>query len=106
MKMEVAVRHDEYPATVREHVVGKLQRLVKYFDRTVSVRAVLDREHASHRVELLASVPGGVVLVVDSRRPSLGAAVDDAVERMARVLRRHKQKVRRVGRRGVLRVHE
>ncbi len=94
MKTEVAIIHHQYPAKIREHVANKLQNLVKYFEGTVSVRAVLERDHDIHRAELVANVRRGVVLVVDAKRESISMAIDEAVDRMARVLTKHKDKLR------------
>ncbi len=94
MKTEVAILHNEYPPRIRDHVVAKLQHLVRFFDGIVSVRAVLGRQHDDHRVELLANVRRGVILVVDARRDSISAALDEAVERMGRVLSKHKDKLK------------
>ena len=94
MKTEVAILHHEYPPSIRDHVVAKLQHLFRFFEGTVSLRAVLDRQHDEHRVELVANVRRGVVLVVDARADSISAALDEAVARMGRVLRRHKAKLK------------
>ena len=99
MKTEVANLHHEYPTHVREQVATKVQHLARFFDGTVSVRAVLERQHDVHRVELVANVRRGVVLVVDARADSIQAALDEAVERMGRVLKRHKSKIKQEGRR-------
>lgn len=94
MKTEVAILHQEYPPEIREHVVSKLQHLIRFFEGTVSVRAVLQRQHDQHCVELVASVRRGVVLVVDARAESITGALDEAVNRMGRVLSRHKDKLK------------
>lgn len=94
MKTEVAILHHEYPNKIRENVVAKLQHLLRFFEGTVSVRAVLKREHDLHCIELVACVRRGVVLVVESRAESIMAALDEAVDRMGRVLSRHKAKLR------------
>ena len=99
MKTEVSILHHEYPQRLRDHVAEKLDHLVRFFDGTVSLRAVLDRQHDDHCVELVANVRRGVVLVVDSRRDSISEAVDEAIERMGRVLKRHKNKLREAPRR-------
>ena len=93
MKTEVAILHHEYPAEIREHVVSKLQNLVRFYEGTVSVRAVLERQHDDHRVELVANVRRGVVLVVDARADGITGALDLAIDRMGRVLSRHKSKL-------------
>lgn len=99
MKTEVAILHHEYPAGIRDHVAAKLDALARFFDGTVSLRAVLERQHDDHRVELLASVRRGVLLVVESRQGNISVALDDAVERMGRALRKHKEKLRSAKRR-------
>lgn len=93
MKTEVSILHHEYPANVRDDVAHKLQQLTKYYERTVSIRALLERQKEEHRVELVANVGSGVVLVIDARAQKIGAALDEALARMARVLKRHKAKL-------------
>ena len=79
-------------------MVAKLQHLVRFFEGTVSVRAVLERQHDDHRVELIVNVRRGVVLVVDARADSITLALDEAVDRMGRVLSRHKSKLKQIRR--------
>ncbi len=100
MQTIVSIPHQKYPARVREEVESKLQQLVKYYDRLVSVRAVVSREGDDHRVELIANVGHGVTLVVDSTGEQLEASVDDALHRMREVLTRHKNKRAQRHRRG------
>ena len=99
MKTEVAILHHEYPSKIREYVTDKIQQLVRFYDGTVSMRAVLERQHDDHRVELVANVRRGVTLVVDARTSSITAALDEAVDRMSRMLARHKSKLKQEGRR-------
>jgi ribosomal subunit interface protein len=99
MKTEVAILHHEYPSKIRDYVTDKLQHLVRYYDGTVSMRAVLERQHDDHRVELVANVRRGVTLVVDARAGSLTGALDDALDRMSRMLGRYKTKLKQEGRR-------
>lgn len=91
MKTEVSILHHDYPSAVRATVTEKLQYLDK-FGRTESVRAVLEKQHDEHRVELLAQVRGQV-FVVDSRSDSFSKALDGSVDRMARTLSKHKDKL-------------
>jgi ribosomal subunit interface protein len=99
MKTEVAILHHEYPSRIRDDVASKLQHLTKYFERTVSIRAALERQREVHRAELVANVGHGVVLVVDARAGSISLALDEALGRMARVLKRHKAKLTEARRR-------
>jgi ribosomal subunit interface protein len=94
MKTEVSILHHEYPAPVREYADEKLQQLVRFFERTVSVRALLERQHNEHHAKLVASVRNGVVVEVEGRSSdSIRHALDEALARMGRVLLRHKGKL-------------
>lgn len=100
MQTIVSIPHHEYPAAVRKLVEEKLQHLLRYYERIVSLRAVLTREADVHRVELVATVGHGVTLVVDSGADSLDTALSESIERMRRVLTRHKTKLENKHRRG------
>ncbi len=104
MQTEVSILHHDYPARLREVVETKLQALQKFYERVHSMRAMLERQKEEHRVELVANVGKGSVLVVDARGSALEAALDEAADRMGRLLRRHNQKLtherRRIGREG------
>jgi ribosomal subunit interface protein len=100
MKTMVANPHHEYPARVSEVVEDNLQNLREYYERIVSIRAVLARESEEHYVELVAGVGHGVTLVVESRAARHEAAIDEAIGRMGRFLTRHKTKLAERHRRG------
>ena len=95
MKTEVSILHHDYPARVRETVEEKLQHLVKFYDRVVSMRALLERQGEVHRVELVGNVGRGMVLVAEARGESFSSALDLAVDRMIRHLKRHHDKLTR-----------
>lgn len=96
MQTLVSILHHDYPALVRDTVDAKLQHLGKFHDRIVSMRAMLERQHTDHRVELVANVGRGAVLVVDSRRDDFGAALEEAMSRMERLLKRdHDRRIER-----------
>jgi ribosomal subunit interface protein len=100
MKTIVTIPHHEYPARVREFVERKLQALLKYYDRIVSLRALCERQSDVHRVEIVANVGHHATLVVDARADLLDAAVDEACAKMGRVLARHREKLEDRRRRG------
>ena len=100
MKTEVSILHHDYPSRVRETVEGKLSHLVKFYDRVVSVRALLERQNEDHRVEVVANVGRGQVLVAEASNESFSSALDLAVDRMVRLLKRQHDKVTRSRHRG------
>lgn len=100
MQTQVSILHHDYPAQVRDQVEAKLQHLVKFYERIVSLRALLERQHEEHRVEIVASVGHGAVLVCDARAEAFSKALEEALERMERLLKRHNSKHLDARRRG------
>lgn len=100
MRTEVNVLRQVVSGPVRESVAERLRGLSRFHAGTLSVRAVLAREAAEQRVELVASLRRGAVVVVEGRAPDLPAALDDAFGRMGRVLARRKDRTRLGARRG------
>jgi len=100
MKTEVSILHHDYPARVRETVEEKLSHLVKFFDRVVSMRALLERQGEVHRVELVGNVGRGLVLIAEGKGESFTNALDLAMDRMTRHLKRHHDKLTRERHRG------
>jgi len=100
MQTHVSIPHHDYPAPVRDTVESKLSHLVKFYDRIVSMRALLEKQHDEHRVEIVANVGHGAVLVVDARGAAHANALEEALARMERLLKRHHDKMNPGRRRG------
>lgn len=88
MQTLVSILHHDYPAVIRDTVDAKLQHLGRFHHHIISLRAMLERQREDHRVELVANIGHGAVLVVDARRDDFGQALDEATERMERLLKR------------------
>jgi ribosome-associated translation inhibitor RaiA len=88
MNTEVSILHHDYPSHVRETVDARLQHLQKYYNGTVSVRALLERQADEHRVEIVTRTASGPTLVVDSCTETFGSSLDEAMARMTRLLKR------------------
>lgn len=96
MQTLVSILHHDYPTRVRALVEDELQRLLRFHERVVSLRALLERQNEAHRVELVANVGRGTVLVADVRGATFGSALDEALDRMGCQLRkRHDKRTRR-----------
>ena len=100
MLTQVSILHHDYPSQVRDQVDEKLKHLTRFSERIVSLRALLERQREEHRVEIVASVGHGAVLVADARHLSFGPALDEALSRMEGLLKRHNQKLTQERRRG------
>jgi ribosomal subunit interface protein len=93
MKTLVSDPHRAYPNNLRDSVETRLQHLAKYFERIESLRAVLEKEHDSHRVEIVVHVGHGATLVVDSKAGTFDEALEDSMQRMKLLLTRHKKRL-------------
>ena len=88
MKTTISILHHDYPAHVRVEVERKLDGLGRFESRLTHLRANLERQNTDHRVELIATLGGGPVLVADVREGDVGKALRRAVERMKSQLQR------------------
>jgi ribosomal subunit interface protein len=92
MNTEISMLDPGYTPELRDFVEDKLAGLVRFHGRLNSVRVVLDRQREQHSVELVAKVDGDAPFVVEQVAESARAAVDLGAERLARVLRRAREK--------------
>jgi len=92
LQKQVSILHHDYPGRVREDVELRLDHLLKFHERIVSSRALLERQNEDHRVELVCNVGHGAVLVADARKEAFPAALDEAFDRMQALLIRHREK--------------
>ncbi len=91
MNTEVSIHHHDYPSGMRLLVEEKMNGLVRFCSGVVSMKARLERQAGAHRVEIIASVPHGPVLVADARAEGVRGALDAALDRMARKLKRSRE---------------
>lgn len=93
MQVSVSAPHQDLSQGMRARLEERLNRLEQYFAGTSSVRAILERRNGEHAVELIASA-GGKVLAVDAHSETFNGAFGRALDRMERMLRRRKAKLR------------
>ena len=103
MQIQVSILHKDYPADVRERIEDKCQSLTRFCNRIISMRALVERDKDEHRVELIAHLGQGNPLIADSRGEVFGATLDEAFDRMSRLVKRHTE-MRTIERRRTARV--
>ncbi|MFT7486357.1 MAG: ribosomal subunit interface protein [Candidatus Paceibacteria bacterium] len=92
MKTQVSIHHHDYPSGMRHLVEEKLGELLRFCNAITSMEAHLEKQASVHRVEIIANVPHGPVLVADGRADGVRGALDEALSRMARKLKRSREK--------------
>ena len=94
MKISVTFRNaDEAENWQREYAEEKLKKLKKYIDDPVDARVILSVEKFRNTAEINLSSNG---LNVNSREEDkdMHIAIDNAIEKIERQLKKHKEKVR------------
>ena len=92
MRTHVSILHHDYPGDLRDRVDQKLEALGRFNDQITSMTARLKREGDGHRVEIVAQISHGPTLVADVYRDVFSGALEEALDRMGRSLRRSNRK--------------
>ncbi len=93
MKTNVSILHHDYPAKMRPYVEEKLAHLERFYSKVVTMTARLERVADHDRVEIVANCGNGAVLVADVAEDGIGKALDEAVDRMGRQMRKLHDKI-------------
>lgn len=94
MTIDVTVRHDHVSDTTQAYAEQKAQELVDSFPRIESVHVVIDRENRDRVVEIAIQARRHVhIEAKGSAEGNLRAAIDMAVDRAERQLRKLQDKV-------------
>jgi putative sigma-54 modulation protein len=98
LDIRVHARGTDLDSSFRAQVEEKLQKAAKIFDHAGDVDVELTQEHNPRRSDdkfrlELTSLTGGRVLRIETAAPTPDAALDDAVDRFTKTLRRHKERV-------------
>ncbi|MEX2423646.1 MAG: ribosome-associated translation inhibitor RaiA [Acidimicrobiia bacterium] len=98
LDIRVHARGTDLDPDFRVLVEEKLQKAAKIFDHAGDVDVELTEEHNPRRTDdkyrlELTSLTGGRMLRIETAAPTPDAALDDAVDRFTRTLRRHKERL-------------
>jgi len=93
MNIRVTARHFDMEPSLRAYVEDRVSRLAHYFDRVDEAHVVLDAE--GHRMIADVTVHASRLTVSSEQAATdLRSAVDLAVDKVERQIRRHKERVR------------
>jgi putative sigma-54 modulation protein len=93
MRINIKAKAGVVPDQLRDNVDRKTKKLERLFHRVQDAEIVYAVEHGMHVIEL--SLDGdGTSLRCEERRGDLAAALDNAVEKMERQIKRYKTRVR------------
>ena len=90
MRVQLSARHCEVPETVKERTEDRLGKLTRYNARLSSAKVIFEIEKHLHRVEGILSIHGDEPVVARGSGADFKLAVDQMVDRLAKVLRRRR----------------
>lgn len=93
MQLNITGLHVETTDALREFVTTKFAKLEQYFDRINQVYVVLSVEKVKQIAEATVHVNGGE-LHASSEQEDMYAAIDILVDKLARQLNKHKDKLK------------
>lgn len=93
MQLNITGHHVEITDALREFVTTKFAKLEQYFDRINQVYVVLSVEKVKQIAEATVHVNGGE-LHASLEQEDMYAAIDILVDKLARQLNKHKDKLK------------
>ncbi len=94
MRVEITARHIDLSQNLKEYIESELERLSKIYDRIIDVQVIFETEaHSQYGVEIIINVPKKQ-LVIKQKADNETKAIDEAIEKMVRQLKKYKEKLR------------
>lgn len=94
MRVEITARHIDLSQNLKEYIESELKRLSKIYDRIIDVQVIYEPEaHSQYGVEIIINVPKKQ-LVIKQKADNETKAIDEAIEKMVRQLKKYKEKLR------------
>ena len=94
MEVSFTARHGSIPDSVRRHTEERLQRLSRFERRPSHAHIYYEAEGPLLRAEAHITVAGGGSIIAAGEADNLRAAVDIALERAERQLKRERERLR------------
>lgn len=98
MEVNITSIHFQADAKLKDFITEKLNKLIKFYDKLLSVDVFLKLENTGQVkdkiVELKAQIPGKILLA-SSTEKSFESSFDDAQENIIRQLKKNKEKLKK-----------
>lgn len=93
MQISVSGRHFEVTDNVKSYATEKMERLERFAKGIETVDVVLKEEDRTNHCEIIVHVKNSKSIVVDVAHEEMFAAIDLALDKAERQLRRHNEKL-------------
>ena len=92
MNLQISGRHLEVTPALHSYVAEKIERTIRHFDNVIDVNVVLSVDKLEQKVEVTVHLSGKDIFI-EANAEDLYAATDTLVDKLARQMQKHKQKV-------------
>lgn len=93
MKIRISERHTKLRPAVRQNIKDKLESLERYFDRMISIDAIVEEEKDHFIVRLVAHLVRKKIIKAQAQAQDLHLAVNEAVENLKAQIVRFKDQL-------------
>lgn len=94
MEFKISGRHIEVTPAIQEYARKKTSKLLRFYDRILSIETVVERRDRMFEVEIITNVEHHPPFLAREVHEDLYAAIDVATDRLERQLHDHKEKLR------------
>jgi putative sigma-54 modulation protein len=91
MNLNLSGHHLEITPAIRDHVLGKLDKVKRHFDNVIDINVILSVDKLKQKAEANVHLSGKTIFV-ECDDENLYAAIDTLVEKLDRQILRHKEK--------------
>lgn len=95
MQINISARHGDLSSATQEKISEKVGKLPRFYDRLTAIQVTADMEHRdAPSVEVRVSAERTEDFVATDSSSSVMAALDGAIHKIEKQLRKHKEKLR------------
>lgn len=94
MEIQITSRHEKASQSLQDTITEELERLEKFYDRITSCRVILDAQRGKQIMEIVMNMAGHTVAAT-AKAENLGKAIDSAIMKVERQLKKINEKIKR-----------
>ena len=94
MRVQITARHCDFPDELLTHTEQQIQKLIRYDPRVASAEVTYTEEKHARKAEVVLHIDGAEPVVAHAEEREFRSALDKAIDRVTRMLKRERQQHR------------
>jgi len=94
MQVKVSSKLFDMTPTIEEYIVGKTEKLTRFFDRIEQISVIIEKTTHGYTSEIIVDVEHHVQIVSHNEEDDIHASIDGSVDRAVRQLKDLKSRLR------------